>query len=96
MRFQCDLPDKEYDNLHHMLFVCDCGRKSDQMVVELEIATEGSTDDVLDDGGQHLHCAWCESRSSESADGHSLMIIEGTRSKASSPRTDMGIGNGGK
>jgi len=32
MRLEKSMPDETYDNLHHIVFVCDCGRTSDQLV----------------------------------------------------------------
>jgi hypothetical protein len=34
MRFVLSRPDKTHDNLHHALFVCGCGRISDQLSAE--------------------------------------------------------------
>jgi hypothetical protein len=33
MRLENAIPDEHY-KLRHMIFVCDCGRKSDQLVAE--------------------------------------------------------------
>jgi hypothetical protein len=32
MRFESAQVDKQYPKLRHVMFVCDCGRKSDQLV----------------------------------------------------------------
>ena len=32
MRFESAKADKQYRKLRHVIFVCDCGRKSDQLV----------------------------------------------------------------
>ena len=36
MRFVTSNPDKIIDNLQHVMFVCDCGRTSDQVVVQFK------------------------------------------------------------
>jgi len=32
MRLERAAPDSRYRNIHHMIFTCDCGRASDQMI----------------------------------------------------------------
>jgi len=36
MRLQSTTPDERYINLKHVIFVCDCGRSSEQVVVDKE------------------------------------------------------------
>jgi len=34
MRLESATPDKKYRNLQHVIYVCDCGRTSDQLVAD--------------------------------------------------------------
>ena len=34
MRLESGLPDTRYVNIRHMIFTCDCGRISDQMIAD--------------------------------------------------------------
>ena len=34
MRLESGLPDAHYTNLWHMIFICDCGRKTDQLIAD--------------------------------------------------------------
>lgn len=36
MRLESGLPDTRYVNIRHMIFVCDCGRTSDQLIADPE------------------------------------------------------------
>ena len=36
MQLQRAVPDANYKNLHHMMFKCDCGWESDQLLADLE------------------------------------------------------------
>ena len=36
MRLESASPDKRYTNISHVMFVCDCGRASDQMIADKE------------------------------------------------------------
>jgi hypothetical protein len=36
MRLESGWPDTLHTNLRHMIFICDCGRTSDQMVADPE------------------------------------------------------------
>lgn len=35
MRFESASPDRQYINLNHAIFVCDCGHKSEQLLPNL-------------------------------------------------------------
>jgi hypothetical protein len=34
MRFESSQPDTHYTNLNHMMYRCECGRASDQMIAK--------------------------------------------------------------
>lgn len=80
MWMQRTWPDPDYPNVRHVVFICDCGRASDQMVADTEPTHDQrclqKTDEAVSISVQHLKQMRESRRQYSSAEKRSRAAID--------------------